>query len=637
MVRNYWLPLTVGALVVGILWPQLPYFHSPANEFTLSLILIFAIIGVGLTMLLGWSGQVSLGHFALVGIGAYLTVHWAPDHWSLPALVLVVGVVCALAMVIVGLPALRVPGLTLAVTTLGFAVIAEDWVYHQAWLGSSSPFGLTLTSLPWGPELGSAGSQLSVYYVGLGVLTLAIGAGVALRRSVPGRTIVAVRDNERASAAFGVTPATVKLAILAISGFLAGTAGVLWAEAWKSISPEQFTADLSLGIIAIPVIGGLGSLGGAAAAAVLLYGSTFFVGPHLDSLFGNFGQSQAFGLVLAGVGQITVLLQLPTGLAGLAQTVWQRYLDRRAERHGPVAPKLVADPVSAVALSPEPSGVAVRLSVTETAEPALEVSGVRVHFGGILALDHPDVCVGAGEVVGLIGTNGAGKSTLMNVISGFVPPDGGSVKVFGHEVVDLPPQFRSAYRVARSFQDANVFVGLTVRETIQVALGGRNKVGMIAALFAAPWVRLTERRTEREALVTMERFGLTPWADVRTSALSTGTRRICDLAAQVTSRPKLLLLDEPTAGVAQREAEAFGPLLRRIRDELDCAILIVEHDMPLLMGLCDRIYALEAGVVIAEGTPEQIRQNPRVVASYLGTREAAISRSGATGNTVGGR
>ena len=133
----------------------------------------------------------------------------------------------------------------------------------------------------------------------------------------------------------------------------------------------------------------------------------------------------------------------------------------------------------------------------------------------------------------------------------------------------------------------------------------------------------------RDADAIVARFGLTAWADARTSELSTGTRRICDLAAQVASEPKLILLDEPTAGVAQREAEAFRPLLRQIRDELDCSVLIVEHDMPLLMGLCDRIYALELGTVIAEGTPEEIRENARVVASYLGTDQTAITRSGA--------
>jgi len=154
------------------------------------------------------------------------------------------------------------------------------------------------------------------------------------------------------------------------------------------------------------------------------------------------------------------------------------------------------------------------------------------------------------------------------------------------------------------------------------------RVGVFWSMLGAPWVRWAERRSRVRADEVLERLGLLPWADTLTSDLSTGTRRICELAVQLTAGPKVLLLDEPTAGVAQRDAEAFGPLLRRIRDELDCSILIVEHDMPLLMGVCDRVYAMELGRVIAEGTPEEIRNHPQVVASYLGTGEVAINRSG---------
>jgi ABC-type branched-subunit amino acid transport system ATPase component/branched-subunit amino acid ABC-type transport system permease component len=639
LVRYQWAGLATVGLALAAIWPQLPYFHTSANEFTLSLILIYAVVGVGLTILLGWGGQVSLGQFALVGFGAYLTARWVGHGWSLPALLLVVGATCALVLVIVGLPALRVPGLTLAVTTLGFAVISDDFLFHQSFFGSSQPFGETLQPPPWGPQLGTPHSALAVYYLALVVLICALGAGAALRRSVPGRSIVAVRDNERASSAFGLNPASVKLATLAVSGFFAGTAGVLWADAWKTVAPTQFPADLSLGIIAIPVIGGLGSLGGAAVAAALIYGLAFFVGPSVSGVFGNFGQSLAFSLLLAGVGQLLVLLQMPSGLAGVGQAMWQRVLDRRARRAAADAdvpgsePATGATPLPAVARRPD---VAAPEPVDDDREPAvvLEVTGVHVHFGGVVALNQPDICVRAGETVGLIGTNGAGKTTLLNVISGVLQPDRGSVKVFDQEVADLAPDFRAAYGVARSFQDATLFPGLTVTETIQVALGRRNRVGMVSAMLAAPWVRITERQVRREARQLAERFGLGPWADTQTSQLSTGTRRICDLAAQVATRPKLLLLDEPTAGVAQREAEAFGPLVSDIRDELDCAILIVEHDMPLLMSLCDRMYALEAGAVIAEGTPEEIRHDPRVVASYLGTDEAAISRSGARSGAV---
>jgi ABC-type branched-subunit amino acid transport system ATPase component len=164
-----------------------------------------------------------------------------------------------------------------------------------------------------------------------------------------------------------------------------------------------------------------------------------------------------------------------------------------------------------------------------------------------------------------------------------------------------------------------------------VALTNSYRVGLLSSALSAPWARDAERQTRRDAEEILERLNLTPYADSLTSELSTGTRRICDFAAQLAMRPKLILLDEPTGGVAQREVEMFPPLLRRIRDELECSILIVEHDMPMLMGLCDRVYALESGRVIAEGTPSEIRNNPRVVASYLGTDDAAIQRSGGNG------
>lgn len=603
VVRHQRLLLAASALLLGAVWPQLPYFDATGNQFLLSLVLIYALLGVALTMLLGWGGQVSLGHFGVVGVGAYLAARWGGDGWTLTASLLGAGAIGAAITVLVGLPALRVRGSTLAVTTLGFAVIATEWLFHQRWIGGDQPFGVTVDPPRLGAGLGNPSSQVAVYYLALVVLGLAVAAAAALRRSGPGRLIVAVRDNERASAAFGFSPATVKLSILAVSGFFAGLAGVLWAHAWKAVSPIQFTADVSMAIVAVPVIGGLGSLGGAVGAAVVLYGAAFFIGPHFAGLFGDIGQNLGFSLFLAGAGQIATLLQFPQGLAGAARAGWQRYLDRRAAH------------VAAAEAAADPS-------------VPLRIEGVRVTFGGVVALDQPDLTVARGEIVGLIGANGAGKTTLLNVISGVIRPQGGSVQVFGHEVVDLAPDFRAAFGLSRSFQDAALFGGLTVLETVQVAIGRRHRTGVLAAMVAAPWVRSIERSTRREAEEIVERFGLGAWGDSRTADLSTGTRRICELAAQVAARPRLLLLDEPTAGVAQREAEAFGPLLRGIRDELDCSVLIVEHDMPLLMSVCDRLYALETGRVIAEGTPDEIRNNPRVVASYLGTETTAIERSG---------
>ena len=629
-----------AAVVVAVVFPKLPYFNREGNRFLLVLVLVYGLIAVGITMLVGWAGQVSLGHFAVVGLAAYLTARWSA-HWTLPAILLVAGVIGAAVMVVIGLPALRVGGLALAVTTMGFAVITGDWLLRQSWVGNAQPFA-TVVPAELGPDLGTPSSQLALYYVALVVLVLAAAGAAALRRYGPGRVVMAVRDNETAATSFGINAASVKLTILAVSGFFAAAGGVLWAETWRTVSTDQFSADLSVAIIALPVIGGLGSVSGAIAASVALYMTTFFVGPHVSGIFGNFGHNIGFLLFLAGMGQVGVLLQAPQGIAGAVRVRWQSYLDHRArvveqwsapsrsERRPTAAEAAPRPAIEVAANAPAPEVEMAEAEGTPRGElvPLLVTSGIRVHFGGVMALSDPQVTVYPGEIVGLIGPNGAGKTTLMNVISGLIRPDTGSVRISGREVADLPPDFRAAYGVARAFQDARLFGGLSVRETIQAAMAYRRRVGVVSALVSAPWARVTEARSQQAAEQILERFGLTHWADTLTSELSTGTRRICDLAAQVAAAPQLLLLDEPTAGVAQREAEAFGPLLRRIRAELDCSVLIVEHDMPLLMGLCDRVYAMEAGQVIAEGTPNDVRNNPTVVASYLGNNEAAVTRSG---------
>jgi ABC-type branched-subunit amino acid transport system ATPase component/ABC-type branched-subunit amino acid transport system permease subunit len=601
VVRHHRALLGCFGLAFALVIPNVPYFNRNEHQFLLVVVVVLATVGIGLTMLLGWAGQVSLGHFALVGIGAFIAARFG-DTVSLPALLVLAGLVGALTMAVVGIPALRLRGLTLAVTTLGLAVVAPAWLFVQSWLTGG---GQNVVSIPplGVAGVGRSGSELGVYYMGVLVLALAAITAGALRRSIPGRMIVAARDNERALATFGVTPATVKLATLAVSGFFAAAAGVIWGAAWRSVSYQLVAPAQSLALLAIPVVGGLGSIAGAVVGAVLVYGMAYFVGPELRGLLGDFGTNLGFQLALSGVALVAVPLLYPGGVAGAAQGAWGRFLahlGRGVDRWAP----------------------------TEAPKP-LEVRDVTISFGGIRALDEVSIQVGAGEIVGLIGSNGAGKSTLLNVISGQLRSDGGSVLVCGHDVTDLAPEIRQGYGLGRSYQDARLFPGLTVAESVQLAQGQRGgSVGFVSAMMRAPWATRAEVETREQAEVVLASLGLGEWSEALTSELSTGLRRITDLAMQVAGRPQVLLLDEPTAGVAQREAEAFGPMLRRIRDELDCSILIVEHDMPLLMGLCDRIYALERGGVIAEGSPEEIRNDPMVIASYLGTDVTAVERSG---------
>ncbi len=258
----------------------------------------------------------------------------------------------------------------------------------------------------------------------------------------------------------------------------------------------------------------------------------------------------------------------------------------------------------------------------------LRVSGVDVHFGGVRALCGIDVEVGPGEIVGLIGSNGAGKSTLLNVIGGFVPATG-RIEVAGIDVAGLPPHSRARLGVGRIFQDARLFGSLTVSETVQVALEAHERSELIPSMLGLAPARRSERSRVARADEMIGHLGLRSYRDSPIESLSTGTRRIVELACQLVLSPRLVLMDEPTAGIAQREVEAFGPMIARVREELGAAVLLVEHDIPLICALSDRLYCLGAGAVIASGTPDTVRRDPHVIAAYLGTDARAIERSGA--------
>jgi ABC-type branched-subunit amino acid transport system ATPase component len=236
--------------------------------------------------------------------------------------------------------------------------------------------------------------------------------------------------------------------------------------------------------------------------------------------------------------------------------------------------------------------------------------------------------VNPGEIVGLIGTNGAGKSTLMNAISGFAPVTVGTIEVFGTNVARLGPPDRAALGLGRVFQDARLYPDLTVAETVAVALEAHDRTELVPSLLALPPSWRAERRKRAEAGELLDGFGLGRFADTCISELSTGTRRFVELACLVATRSRLLLLDEPTAGIAQREVEQFAPYIADVRAALSASVLLIEHDMPVVMSLCDRIYCLSAGEVIAEGTPNEVRNDERVVESYLGNDMRAVDRSG---------
>ena len=265
------------------------------------------------------------------------------------------------------------------------------------------------------------------------------------------------------------------------------------------------------------------------------------------------------------------------------------------------------------------------------------IKGVRVTYGGITALDVEEMAIPRGRVVGIVGANGAGKTTLLDVISGFTVADSGSVLLDGSkELLGRAPSRRARLGIGRSFQGAELFSSMTVADTVRVAFYHRlGSASVFGAVLGAPWTRRRERAIAREADALIEQMGLLPFYDKLIGELSTGTRRIVDLACALAQKPRVLLLDEPGAGVAQSEIEALRKLIVMIRDVVGCTLVVVEHDIPLLRSLSDLMFALEAGRVIARGSADEVLADPGVVAAYLGTNETAIARSGAAPGHAG--
>ena len=618
-----------------------------SSLFTWTSILLFAMVVLSMTVLTGWAGQLSLGQFAFVGLGG-LTVLGLTQGNDIPvpldlfdlslelpwALAMVaataVGVVTA---VIVGLPALRVRGLFLAVTTLAFAVASASWLFQQDFFtgGTSFPRPADPPVLDLGPiHVDFAASRRNYYFLCLVSLAVVAAVVARLRRTGIGRSWIAVRDNEEMAAASTVSPTRMKLAAFGVAGGIAAYSGGLLVTLVPSLQPDSlFRASESIVVVATAIIGGLGSVAGPILGALWIRGIPQIIPEELDDLV---------RLLTSSIGLLVLLMYFPGGLLQIVYSIRDKLLERadRNMAEGEVAaasePSAVKEGPGEPDVAPEPgkprSPVAVRVASTaDHSGPALQTQDVSVRFGGNTAVDHVSVHVDRGELVGLIGTNGAGKSTLLNAISGFVPSQG-RVFVLGTDVTARRAPARHARGLGRGFQGARIYPGLTVRESLMVALEARSRSQLLASMTALPPSPGAERAKRAEADELIGYMGLGRYADHFIATLSTGTRRIVELSSLLAVNARVLLLDEPTGGVAQREAEAFGPLIKQVQAELDAAVIVIEHDMPLVMGISDRVYCLEAGAVIAEGSPEQIRRDPLVIASYLGTSEHAIGRSG---------
>jgi ABC-type branched-subunit amino acid transport system ATPase component/ABC-type branched-subunit amino acid transport system permease subunit len=535
--------------------------------------LVLAVVALSLVVVTGYAGQVSLAQLSLAGAAGFvlgpLTTTW---HLPLPIAPLLAAGVATVVGVLVGLPALRIRGLPLAVVTLALALAIEALWFRNTDLvppGGRDIARPSLLGLDLGPGSGAAYPRLAHCFFVLAVLA-AVAFGVArLRTSRLGAAMLAVRTDERAAAASGIGVVRVKVLAFALGSFLAGLGGTLLAYGQGNVTFDAFSVLVGLGLFAATYLAGITSVAGGLLAGLLASGG--LVSVALDRWF-HLGAD--WYAVVTGVGLILAVVLSPSGLVGPVHT----WLARR--RPAVAAPPRVAP---TAASRPAPS---------ETGPPALVVRGVSVTYGGLRALDDVSLSVPRGSIVGIIGPNGAGKSTFLDAVSGFVTA-AGEVVLAGMRIDRLPPHRRAQAGLRRTFQGLQLWDDLTIGENVAV---GARRAGESDAALAVIGLRTDERLA---------------------GELSHGERQLVSIARAAAGGPGLLLLDEPAAGLDTGESEALGERLERLR-QLGWTIVLVDHDVELVFGLCDEVHVLHLGRRIASGTPEEIRADPAVTAAYLG-------------------
>jgi len=560
-----------------------------------------ALIVLSLVVVTGYSGQLSLAQFAMAGWGAWIAGLLAKSG-ALPFLpAVLVGAAATLPLgLVVGAITLRSRGVNLAIVTLGLAVALNSLVFNNPASVGDGTFIIPEAKIG-GLDVGSIVYPQRYSLVVLIAFTLACLAVANIRRGRSGRRLVAVRSNERAAASLGVSVKTAKLAAFGWSGLIAGLGGALLAFQNPNIDFSSYDPLQSVNVIGDAVVGGIGLITGPLAGSQLGPGSV--VSTALD----NLGNSASLYLPFAGGVLLAVtLLTQPDGIAAKLSeqaAFLSHHIARLAGGHLPRIRSKAAS--SAQDASGTPHTVPPR---------ELSIDSLSVSFSGVKALTNVGLTVGPGEIVGLIGPNGAGKTTLIDAATGFIRTDRGRITLAGEDITRRTASARARRGLARSFQSLELFDDLTVLDNLRTASEPSN---LGAYLTDALWPAKRDLTVAAKAAVS--EFRLAGYLDNRPSELPYGVRRLVGIARCVAANPSVVALDEPAAGLDSHEAAELGVLLRNLAREWGMGILLVEHNVELVLGLCDRVYALDFGHVIADGTPGEIRDDPAVVSAYLGT------------------
>ncbi|MGB9647291.1 MAG: branched-chain amino acid ABC transporter ATP-binding protein/permease [Stellaceae bacterium] len=638
--------LTTAALLFPLVNGNDANIDSAANA------LAFAALALGLNIVVGFAGLLDLGYAAFFAIGAYAygvasswqvqpqwSGFWEPLQWldlvsrfhtaggdvvhfqvSFWLMLPVAAAIAAFFGVLFGAPTLRLKGDYLAIVTLGFGEIVPI-VARNTPSVTNGAMGLNGVAAPqlFGYDFGV--NATPYYYVGLALVAFLILTSQRLKDSRIGRAWMAIREDEIAAAAMGVDRVRFKLLAFAIGAAFAGATGTFYVAKLQTATPEMFMFPVSVMVLVMIVFGGIGSVWGVVVGALVLQILQSWFLEDLSQWLHALGRlvniewlqhvelassiELIFGFIL-----VLMMLYRREGLIPATRRVAPLSLDEQTAQIG----RGGFDRLSAIAAS------------SRTASgPLLEVSDLTVRFGGLVALRSVELSVPAQSVVAVIGPNGSGKSTLFNVVTGVVPAGRGSIRFAGEEIGRLRPHEILERGIARTFQNIRLFPNLTVIENVMIGMHARLDTGPVGALLRLPANRREEAAAREHAREILSLFGnrLLPRADHMAASLSYANRRRTEIARALATQPKLLLLDEPTAGMNPAETLELADQIQSLNRN-GLTILLIEHKLDVVAMLADRVIVLDHGEKIAEGRPEAVRRDEEVIRAYLG-RSAAIA------------
>jgi branched-chain amino acid transport system permease protein len=591
LARHGWLvPLVLTALVGVVSLTALGEY----GQRQVMIIVVYTLIVSGLNLSFGYGGELALGQVAMFAAGAYVTGVLASNgHYEL-LLALVLSVLAAgVVGVISGVPGLRLGHWSLALTSFFLVLLIPDvLLLFEEQTGGLQGLSGVLDPTLFGVTL--AWTDFFVFALVLGFLWLMAVRNIVLSRH--GHALRVLRESPLLASSLGLSSYRLRLRAYVLGSLPAGAAGCVFAYLTGFISPDAFTLNLAIALLAASIIGGVDSVYGAPVGAALLV-----LGPLQTS------GAEKLSTLLYGVFLVVVGVLLSGGLASIG-----RGLLRRVGWSNAVAEAEVEDGAS------EPFRVP---------GERVTVRGVRKAFAGVKALSGVDLHAEPGQVLAILGPNGAGKTTLLNAISGFVKPDDGEVLLGDRDLRGLSPDRIAQQGVSRTFQTPLIPRGMTAQEVVECGRLGRPGPRLLGVILRSPRMRRTRTEDRKAAAAALSFAGMADVATTDAQALPLGTRRLLEVVRAVVAQPGLILLDEPAAGLDDAGQEELGRLVRRARDA-GGTVIIVEHNVRFVLDLADRVVVMALGEVIAEGTPDEIRQDEAVIATYLGARSHATVEGG---------